>query len=43
LTTFIALCIGKVGDGSGATEDMVKRVKDLGATLIQHDARKLNE
>jgi hypothetical protein len=43
LTTLIALCIGKVGDGSGSTEDMVKWVQERSANFIHLDTRKLNE
>ena len=39
--TLIALWNGEVGDGSGGTEDMVKRAQNRGATFIHLDARKL--
>lgn len=39
----IALWNGEIGDGSGGTQDMVKRAQDRGATFIHLDARKLIE
>jgi hypothetical protein len=41
--TLIALWNGKVGDGPGGTEDMVKRTQDRGANFIHLDACKLIE
>jgi len=41
--TLIALWNGKVGDGPGGTEDMVKRTQDRGANFIHLDTRKLIE
>ena len=39
--TLIALWNGEAGDGTGGTEDMVKRAQGRGATFVHLDAREL--